>query len=386
LQLCLAGEYNEDGPVDFGWPEGPDVFDWHPYNDFELYDNNIEAYYDPLVIESKDMMYRERCDDLANYFLDDLFTDDANEPSWSTMPQYLLEFCPTYTLEDWRVQNSIDPEDYHSIWRANYHITSCLMLAESSHLEVLTPWLAGSGQWWADLPDDGMGFLCIPMPESLWPSPADASYQYLSARLNGFACTSYVSSIIGRSDIATTQRASAQNNYRLAHWTFGHVNAEYPRVHALRTYREDDISVYNEDLYFDASFSVPSSVDYLEQYTLTGNYEGNLIPDEFGNVTISVNGYMKYAVECISNDWCEISVSDRVEENETSTSNTVRVRVFDLAGRLVVSYLADTSFISENQNQMTLLESYDMPVGCYVIVVYNDSNHPLFTQKVTVLK
>lgn len=384
LQRCLAGEYNESGPVDFGWPEGPDVFDWHPYDDFVQNDNDIETYYDPLVIESNDMMYRVRCDQLANGFLDNLFTG-ANEPSWSTMPQYLLEFCPTYTLQDWRDHQAIVPDEFHSDWRANYHITSCLMLAESSHLDVLTPWLAGSGQWWAGLPGQST-YQCIPMPEALWPSPADQSYQFLTSRLNNLDCTSYVSSSLDRSSIESTPRESMQSGYRLAHWTFGQAPAEYPTVHALRTYRENDTFLYNENLCFDVSFVVPNSVVYLEQYSLTGNYEGNLIPDEYGNVTVSVNGYMKYAIEYTGSDWCESSATERSGEIQNNSSDIVRVRVYDLAGRLVVSCFGDTSIISENRNYLALLDSYDVPVGCYVIAVYNDNNHLLLSQKVTVLE
>lgn len=384
LQLCLSGEHNASGPVDFGWAEGPDVFDWHPYDDFVQNDNNIETYYDPLVIDSNDLMYRYRCDSLAESFLDELFTDDPNEPVWNTMPQYLLEFCPTYTLARWRLVHTIEPADFHSMWRANYHITSCIMLAESSHLSVLTPWLAGSGQWWAG--PDTEDYMCIPMPDTLWPSPADRSYQFLTSRFNNLECKNYISSILSRGDDLITGSGYVQGSYHLAHWTFGHATDELPSIHALRTYRDSNFFPYDENMNFNVRFPVSSNVDYLEQYSLLGEYEGLIYPDLYGYVTITVNGYMKYAIECLSSDLCELSSNVISEDRIGSTASSTRVRVFDLSGRLVMSYYVNDEQCTSAMYNASIMYGRNMPAGCYIVAMYDESNQIICTQKVTVLE
>lgn len=382
LQLCFSGEADPFNPVKFGWPEGPDVFDWHPYDDFEQEDYDWESYYDPLVIDDNDFMYRERCDDLAEAYLDDFFLDSWTEPEWDQIPHYLLEFCPTYTLDRWRTQGEVNVLDFHSEWRANYHITSCLMLAESSHLEVLTPWLAGSGQWWVSMPGAST-YECIPMPEALWPSPADLSYQFLTSKLNNTICLSYSSECIGEN---LERFSSDENTYRLAHWTFGQEEEISPRIHALRTFRDQQFSPFDESLQFNIEFQVPPSVESLEIFTLTGTHTATLIPGNNGIVTIDIDGYILYAIEIIDGRKSDSQTSDLLDNSLNTESEVFRLRLFDLAGRLVVSQRINSLSLLDMNYISPYLSKFALPEGNYFVAIFNENNQMLISRKVLVIK
>jgi hypothetical protein len=385
LQMCLAGYYTSSNQeAEFGWPVGPDAFDWHPYDLMSQNDNDNEVYYDPLVIDDDDLMYRTRCDSLAEYYLDSWFEDgEFDEPLWDEMPQYLLEFCPIYTLAEWRRTYSIPPNEFHSYWRANFHITSCLMLAQSAHLEIITPWLAGSGQWWARANDGEATYQVIGMPETLWPSPADLAYRFMSAQLNDKVCLGY-----SQSSVQAPMRGfhSSRDAYNLAHWTFGSGAQNDPHIHAFRTFRAtQEVGSWDKDLDVEVEFNVRPCVASLDQYSLTGEHLGTLNPDNNGDVTIEVDGFVTYAIESFSVACDEDATVESSPLSQPDSQESYSVRLYDLSGRLVLS--ESTGSASEGSLGLSIgriAENANLPRGCYVATVIDSDGSVLLCRKVLV--
>lgn len=376
LQLCFSGDESASGSVPFRWPAGPDAFDYHPYDSNSMEDDDDESYYDPLVIDDDDFMFRVRNFQLLDDSLDHWFSGSNLEPVWDEMPLYLLEFCPIYSLESWRLRSDalFDPDSisYHTKWRANYHITGILELMRSPNLSVITPWPACSDQWWIRA-NPGETYPCVPATNYV---AADSAYLHLSNVL-------YQHSFLSDSTISSGTFDS------IMIWTFEPSDTLElePYVYALRTFRDSKNSLFDEQTCRQLELPVRACVESVELSSLTGQNLGIVYPDSNNTIHLNVDGYILYAVETLTVDQSTASTIDHSfsSSHRVSADRPGLMYIYDIVGRCVASRdLIDTSHIAALRVWSDFVRSESIPAGCYLLRLIDSDGSFLESMKVVI--
>ena len=393
LQLIFGNTYNvPGGPVIFSWNEPPDALDWHPYDYMILddcaFDPVDDWYYDPLVLDNpeqypSDLMYRFRLDELPEK-LDEWFYGSLEPEDWDLLPQKLLEFCPTYHLSTWRDEERLPTADeFYTKWRANYFITSLLMMSESQHMHTFGPSFPAGG-WWVEEYPPFTTYSNIVNEE--YPSVCDLAYLYYTSTLTGYHCETW--------EELTPSLLSAMNleySVKVTHWIFEDSTEPGPSIHALRTSRVLPNEDFDPELLFEVQFNVKPFVSSIELYDIVGEALGTFIPSQ-GTITVPITGYVRYAIEDFGNsnspsvEFASLVAFHNHSESfvEFISNGITRLNIYDLSGRLVEE-LCNSEAEQENCVMFTWGYGNDnIPAGCYFAAGFNGIDGPLALEKVVI--
>ncbi len=383
LQHMFSGESSLDGSVPFRWSTPPDAFHWHPYDDMEMpvqSETTPEWWFDPLVIDPTDLMYRDRPTSLAGSFLDGLFTGD---PSWATMPQYMLEYCPSYHKATWEgcfTPGSLPEDSFFTDWRANYFITSNLLLAESPSTGILAPLLpfGGESAWWVE----GWGvYEWSPQHFTGESYLGDVAYRYQACLLSGMQlyCAPH--------EVSVAPGISARI------WVFCPPQAEPDDlVYAFRTHRTEVAGDFPPDRVYQVPVELPPGVAGLDFYEMDGTPILTTSPGE-NRYTLPVNGWVRYGLVSETITTCTIPAGhvdavidfDKADCTLTVTSSLhTRVYVFDIAGRIVPVVSGGVHSSSGSWIQQFSLGH--LPCSVYLVGVQNLQGDVIAVDKIAVVR
>jgi|GEM_PF-4261305 len=392
--MCqIFGRSDYSPPVEFLWDNPPDVLHWHPYDAMEydppcVFPEN-ESHYDPLVIDTDDLMCQNRPSQLPEV-LGNLFSG-ANEPDWHSMPQYALEYVPTYSMSSWRAYS--DPseisdfeEKYFSEWRANFQLTTTLCLIESELVDVLAPQVPQS-QWWVeDWNPFGLWNVDTPDQTGDGYTYADDAWRELTLQLRE---RDFLSSCNQFSlDTSRNQLLSVmlldRDTPSIKRWLFSATSSE-GRLHVMRTYRTAPDDDYHADTFYSTRIPVCATTDYVIVTDMYGNLVSTIFPEN-GYALVSVNGFVTYINEHFSQSEIQQAVvsdfSIGLLSNAiivTCSPNVDTITLFDLSGRCVNS-------IRTNQIDRTYrINTSILPSGMYMIATSNSSGAILISKKVVII-
>jgi hypothetical protein len=389
FQLMFAG-YQGRAAVQFGWPDAPDALHWHPYDEMLLdSEDSEEWWYDPLVLDPDDFMYEHRATELASGFMASLFIGNL-QPVWSEMPQYLLEYCPAYSLNEWREDRSGSDHawptssEYFTLWRANYFITSNLLLAQSDNVRVLAPQMpwGGEANWWTGWKDSQDIYDWRPVRyEGEQPYMGDVAFRFQSSLLSGMHYTPPDPNAVSIND---------HTSARL--WRFSSASGE-ETVHAFRTFRSSIYDTeYNPETYYQIPVIPSAGAGYLDVYSMTGEFIER-VSTSIDPVEVTANGYVRYAVEIIEEDSASAA---RVREDirfivrrsgddlvVLAPSNSC-VAVFDMSGR-IVDTVETGELLSDGLIRLSC-STAGWPSACYLVQISSAAGETIGCEKVTVLR
>ena len=378
--------------VEFDWSAEPDALDWHPYDGMILdQESDSEWHYDPLVLDAPsenppDFMYRYRADELADpgslNLLDLWFTGD---PDWDSMPQKLLEYCPTYSMDLWRSEKRLPtPAEFYTRWRANFFVTSTLMLCESEHVTTLAPMCSGDGDWWVEQYDPFLGYSMI--DNEGFPNICDAAFAFQSSQLAGRHC-SLREQLVPISAV----RSSSIRAITATHWEFERTTQPTRNVHCLRTSRVSPDDAFDPLAVYLATFQVRPMVVSVNLLDMAGNDLGTYTASG-QSVTVPVDGYVRYAVEnlCLT-DGSQLLPSGFLMAHdregsivEVRATRVASICVYDVSGRLV-----DRLGVEREDPNDGIVFCWDYgdaraPAGCYCLVGFDGEGDITASAKVVI--
>jgi hypothetical protein len=392
-----------DNPATFLWEAAPDVLHWHPYDSME-YDTgasaNEETHYDPLVIDTDDLMCQVRPDELPP-LLECCF-EGGYEPNWDSMPQYVLEYVPTYSLEWWRSYqnpsgiNNFENE-YYTKWRANFQLTTTLCLLESERVTVLAPAVPQSHWWVEDWNSFGLWNVDTPNQTGTGYTWADEAWRELTLKLRS---RTYINSFSKQIQTATTAPLNVSFSYSntdsplVRRWLFSST-PEQGRLHVLRTYRAHPEDEFEEDIYYNTDVPVDNSTVFVAVTDIYGLNQVNVYPVN-GYATISVNGYIEYVEEhtlqpefpeeesfdisaALFSDVISVAFSHDAISVKCSPEVSL-ITLFDLSGRCVNS-IRTNQFDNSYSFQVA-----NLPNAMYTVIASNDAGIILSASKVVIAK
>ena len=332
MQPMFSGENTEWPPpspipaLPIIWNVMPTALHWHPYRFHTENGDYTEEWYDPLVIDSEDLMFRNRPGDLPLFLNEILYRATFPPYDWTQIRQYAMEYCPTYALTEW--VGIPHWRLFYTEWRANYFITANLMLLETNDMDLLAPYPASADKWW--IPAEVGGWHNMEYPKPGLETFADHAYIHMSNQLSGKHCLDVNETIV-------------IPNGRVSVWEFADESSFIVDMIALRTCRDDEYTVFDYDEMHTIQIAIPAGVTSVEHTGIRGDELGEVMIIN-GTIEVDVNGYVSYIElsydnqdQMISTPFSEVEWTvSRSSITATTLSNSARDRllIFDMSGRV----------------------------------------------------
>jgi len=336
LQPAFSGQLAE-WPPPLEYPEArivwntlPTALHWHPYRDHTENEKYAEEWYDPLVIDSEDLMFRNRPGDLPQFLNEILLSGTPRPYDWTQMRQYAMEYCPTYALTGWGggIPNW---REFYTEWRANYFITSNLMLLETNDMDLLAPYPASADRWWI-LGGLG-GFHNMEYPDPGLEPFSDSAYIHMSNQLAGKLCLDVNETIVVPSG-------------RVCVWEFADESSFTVDMIALRTRREEPHTAFDHEEMHTVQIPIPAGVTDAVHTGIRGAEMNDAVINN-GSIEVDINGYVSYIeLFYVDQDRMISTSSSGIEWTVSSNSITAttlsdyagdRLIIYDISGRVTES-------------------------------------------------
>lgn len=309
------------------WNIMPTALHWHPYRGHTENGEYAKEWYDPLVIDSEDLMFRNRPGNLPLFLNEILVSASFPLHDWTQMRQYAMEYCPIYALTEW---GGVEPDWwlFYTEWRANYFITANLMLLETNDMDLLAPYPASADKWW--VPAEGGGWHNIEYIPAGLETYADYAYIHMSNQLSGKYCLDVNETIV-------------VPNGRVSVWEFNDELSFRVGMIALRTRRDDPDTAFDYDEMHTVQIAIPAGVTGVVHTGIRGDELSDVVINN-GSIDVDVNGYVSY-IELFYTEQDQM-IPTQLSEVEwavssssitaISLSNNVRDRliIFDMSGRI----------------------------------------------------